>query len=141
MEYHNPRLLIIAPMAFILSLDEGTTSARAVLYDETGCVVSMESRPIACRYPHPGWVEQDATEIWRSQVAAGRRLLEKTGVAPGEIVAAGITNQRETTIVWDRATGKPVAPAIVWHAAVQPISALNSPGRARRGISRPRPDS
>src|SRR5882724_642019 len=101
-------------MPFILSLDEGTTSARAVLYDQAGCVVSMESNPIACQYPHPGWVEQDALEIWRAQMDAARRLLDNTGVAARDIVAAGITNQRETTIVWDRASGRPVAPAIVW---------------------------
>ncbi len=101
-------------MPYILSLDEGTTSARAVLYDPSGCVVSMESNPIACQYPHPGWVEQDALEIWRAQMDAARRLLDNTGVAPRDIVAAGITNQRETTIVWDRASGRPVAPAIVW---------------------------
>ena len=101
-------------MGFILSLDEGTTSARAALYDEAGRVVSMESTPIACGYPHPGWVEQDAREIWRSQLDATRRLIEKTGVRPRDIVAAGITNQRETTVVWERSTGQPVAPAIVW---------------------------
>src|SRR3989442_15298097 len=100
-------------MAFILSLDEGTTSARAVLYDETGRVVSMESCPIACRYPHPGWVEQDALEIWRSQIASARRLLEKTAVAPRDIVAAGITNQRGTPTVWDPPPRHPAAPAIV----------------------------
>ena len=101
-------------MAFILSLDEGTTSARAALYDEAGGVVSMESSPIVCHYPRPGWVEQDPVEIWNAQMEATLRLIEKTGVAPTDIVAAGITNQRETTIVWDRATGQPVAPAIVW---------------------------
>jgi glycerol kinase len=101
-------------MAFILSLDEGTTSARAALYDEAGRVVSMESTPIACQYPHPGWVEQDALEIWRSQLDATRRLLQKTGIPPRDILAAGITNQRETTVVWERSSGLPVAPAIVW---------------------------
>jgi glycerol kinase len=101
-------------MAFILSLDEGTTSARAALYDEDGRVVSMESTPIACSYPHPGWVEQDALEIWRSQLDATRRLIEKTGIPPRDIIAAGITNQRETTVVWERSSGLPVAPAIVW---------------------------
>jgi glycerol kinase len=104
----------MAGMAFILSLDEGTTSARAVLYDEAGRVVSMESTPIAGRYPHPGWVEQDALEIWNAQLEATRRLIEKTAIAPRDIVAAGITNQRETTIVWERSTGRPIAPAIVW---------------------------
>jgi glycerol kinase len=98
----------------ILSLDEGTTSARAALYDEQGRRVGMESSPIHSRYPQPGWVEQDPLEIWNAQMLAARRLLEATGVAPPAIRAVGITNQRETTIVWDRQTGQPVAPAIVW---------------------------
>ena len=101
-------------MPYILSLDEGTTSARAALYDEAGRAVSMESNPIVCRYPHPGWVEQDALEIWRAQLDAARRLLEKTGVEARDVVACGIANQRETTVVWDRASGEPVAPAVVW---------------------------
>jgi glycerol kinase len=101
-------------MPFILSLDEGTTSARAALYDEAGRVVSMESSPIACQYPQSGWVEQDALEIWRVQLDVTRRMLDNAGVESGDIVACGITNQRETTIVWDRGTGEPVAPAIVW---------------------------
>src|SRR4051812_11444494 len=101
-------------MPFILSLDEGTTSARAAVYDESGHVVAMEAGPIVCRYPNPGWVEQDPIEIWRRQLAAARRLLFKTGIAARDIVALGIANQRETTIVWERATSRPVAPAIVW---------------------------
>ena len=84
--------IIMARMAFILSLDEGTTSARAALYDEAGRMVAMESTPIACGYPHPGWVEQDALEIWRSQLDATRRLIENTGIPPRDILAAGITN-------------------------------------------------
>jgi glycerol kinase len=99
---------------FILSLDEGTTSARAALYDEQGRRVGMESSPVVCHYPQPGWVEQDALQIWAAQMEAARRLLERTGVAASEIRATGITNQRETTIVWERATGRPAAPAIVW---------------------------
>ncbi len=101
-------------MPFILSLDEGTTSARAALYDEQGRRVVMESCPIHCRYPQPGWVEQDAVEIWNAQLVAARRTMERAGVAASAIRALGITNQRETTIVWERATGRPVAPAIVW---------------------------
>lgn len=97
-----------------MSLDEGTTSARAVLYDELGRRVGMESSPVVCRFPQPGWVEQDALQIWAAQMEAAQRLLERTGVAPKEIRGAGITNQRETTIVWERATGRPAAPAIVW---------------------------
>ncbi len=101
-------------MALILSLDEGTTSARAALYDAEGRNIGMESAPVACRYPQPGWVEQDAAEIWRAQIESARRLLERHRGPASEIAGIGITNQRETTVVWDRATGAPVAPAIVW---------------------------
>ena len=101
-------------MPFILSLDEGTTSARSVLYDEEGRRVAMESVAFASHYPQPGWVEQDALEIWRAQMESARKVLERSRVAASDIVAAGITNQRETTVVWDRRSGEPVAPAIVW---------------------------
>jgi glycerol kinase len=101
-------------MPFILSLDEGTTSARSVLYDEEGRRTAMESGAFPSRYPQPGWVEQDAVEIWRAQLESARKVLERNRVAASEIVAIGITNQRETTVVWDRRTGEPVAPAIVW---------------------------
>jgi glycerol kinase len=101
-------------MPFILSLDEGTTSARAALYDEQGRRVAMESCPITCGYPQPGWVEQDAVEIWNAQLVAARRTMERAGTAANAVRAVGITNQRETTVVWERATGRPVAPAIVW---------------------------
>ncbi len=101
-------------MAFILSLDEGTTSARAALYDAEGRNIGMESAPVACRYPQPGWVEQDANEIWRAQIDSARKLLERHRAGASDIAALGITNQRETTVVWDRRTGEPVAPAIVW---------------------------
>ena len=97
-----------------MSLDEGTTSARAALYDEQGRRLFMESVPIECRYPHPGWVEQDAEEIWRSQIEAVLRVVARESGGARSIAAIGITNQRETTIVWDRKTGQPVAPAIVW---------------------------
>lgn len=97
-----------------MSLDEGTTSARAALYDERGSRVAMQSEPLACRYPQPGWVEQDAAEIWRRQLDATRRTLAFANVKPEALAAIGITNQRETTIVWERKTGTPVAPAIVW---------------------------
>ena len=101
-------------MPFILSLDEGTTSARSALYDERGRRVGMESVGFNCRYPQPGWVEQDAAEIWRAQMESARTLLARSKVGPSAIAAIGITNQRETTVVWDRVTGQPVSPAIVW---------------------------
>jgi len=98
-------------VAYVLSLDEGTTSARAALYNERGERVAMHSVPFPCLFPQPGWVEQDALAIWRAQLEAARTVIEQ---APGEVAACGITNQRETTVVWDRKTGQPVAPAIVW---------------------------
>ncbi len=101
-------------MPYILSLDEGTTSARAILYDTRGVRIAMESCAIPATYPQPGWVEQDANAIWRAQVDAVKRTLESAKLAPADIAAIGITNQRETTVVWDRRTGEPVGPAIVW---------------------------
>jgi glycerol kinase len=99
---------------FILALDEGTTSARAALYNAEGRRVAMESAETESRFPHPGWVEQDPEAIWRAQLDAARRTLAAAKTGAGDIAAIGITNQRETTIVWDRRTGQPVAPAIVW---------------------------
>ncbi|HYL37189.1 MAG TPA: glycerol kinase GlpK [Bryobacteraceae bacterium] len=101
-------------MPFLLSLDEGTTSARAALYDQQGRRIALESAPIACHYPRPGWVEQDADEIWRAQLDAARRVLSQARAEARSIAGLGVTNQRETTIVWERKSGKPVAPAIVW---------------------------
>jgi glycerol kinase len=98
----------------VLSIDEGTTSARAALYDEKGRRLAMYSVPFESRYPHPGWVEQDATEIWRAQLSAVRAVLEMPGAGSEGIAACGITNQRETTVMWERRTGEPIAPAIVW---------------------------
>jgi glycerol kinase len=101
-------------MSYILSLDEGTTSARAALYDAEGQRIAMKSFAIECRFPKPGWVEQDPRDIWRAQLDAARHVLESAGIQPGAIAAIGITNQRETTLLWDRQTSEPVGPAIVW---------------------------
>jgi glycerol kinase len=101
-------------MPYILSLDEGTTSARAALYDRQAQRISMAAVPTISHFPHPGWVEQDASLIWASQLKAVRNALGLAGVAASDVHAIGITNQRETTVVWDRVTGQPVAPAIVW---------------------------
>jgi glycerol kinase len=101
-------------MPFVLALDEGTTSARAALYDQQGRNTAMESAPLESHFPQPGWVEQDADAIWNAQLYAARLLLDRAGVTASQVAAAGITNQRETTVVWERATGRPVAPAIVW---------------------------
>jgi glycerol kinase len=101
-------------MAFVLALDEGTTSARAALYDERGRRLAMTAMPISCAHPRDGWVEQDARDILDAQMVSARRVLADYGIEARDIAAIGITNQRETTVVWDRVTGAPVAPAIVW---------------------------
>ena len=101
-------------MPFVLSLDEGTTSARAAVYDQQGRRIAMSTRAFNCQYPQPGWVEQDAEEIWRLQIEAAREAIAQVCTTPNEIAALGITNQRETVVVWDKVTGKPIAPAIVW---------------------------
>ncbi len=99
---------------YILALDEGTTSARAILFDRNGQPVDMVQREFAQIYPQPGWVEQDPMEIWASQYGVMMELIAKQGLSPADIHAIGITNQRETTIVWDRETGRPIYNAIVW---------------------------
>jgi glycerol kinase len=99
---------------YILALDQGTTSSRSLLFDADGQVVAQSQREITQHFPKPGWVEHDPIEILDSQLFTVAAVLEKAGVAPRDIAAVGITNQRETTVLWDRATGLPVAPAIVW---------------------------
>lgn len=98
----------------ILALDQGTTSSRAILFDRRGRIVSMAQKEFRQIYPEPGWVEHDPMEIWGSQSGVAKEAIETAGVAYGDIAAVGITNQRETTIVWDRKTGRPVHNAIVW---------------------------
>ncbi len=99
---------------FILALDQGTTSSRSLLFDARGRVAGMAQREFGQHFPRPGWVEHDALEIWYSQRATMADALRSAGIAPRDVAAIGITNQRETTVLWDRATGMPVAPAIVW---------------------------
>jgi glycerol kinase len=99
---------------FILALDQGTTSSRAILFDHDGKVVAAEHAEFPQIFPQPGWVEHDPEDIWRSQLGMARAALQKAAVMPSQIAALGITNQRETTIIWDRRTGAPVYNAIVW---------------------------
>ena len=99
---------------YILALDEGTTSARAILFDREMNIVAMAQNEFTQYYPHPGWVEQDAMEIYASQYAALTECVAKSGISPDEIAAIGITNQRETVVAWDKTTGRPVYRAIVW---------------------------
>ncbi|WP_019909925.1 glycerol kinase GlpK [Paenibacillus sp. HW567] len=98
----------------ILSLDQGTTSSRAILFDHEARMVSQGQYEIRQIFPRPGWVEHDPEQIWESQLAAARDAISRSGRAASAIAAIGITNQRETALIWDKATGEPVYPAIVW---------------------------
>ncbi|MFL6196611.1 MAG: glycerol kinase GlpK [Thermoanaerobaculia bacterium] len=101
-------------MPHVLALDQGTTSSRAIVFDEAGSEVAVAQREFRQIFPRPGWVEHDPLEIWDSQLAVAREALRGAGIAAADLAALGITNQRETTLVWDRATGVPVSNAIVW---------------------------
>ncbi len=101
-------------MRYILALDQGTTSSRAIVFNEEGVPVEIAQQEFRQIYPQPGWVEHDPNEIFATQCEVAREAVEKAGVNPSEIVAAGITNQRETTVLWDRQSGAPLANAIVW---------------------------
>ncbi len=99
---------------YVLALDQGTTSSRAILFDKTGAIKSMARQPFEQIFPQPGWVEHDPAEIWNTQLSVAIEALQQAGVSPEEVASVGITNQRETTVVWDRKNGKPVCNAIVW---------------------------
>jgi glycerol kinase len=99
---------------YILSLDQGTTSSRAIIFNYTGDIVSMSQKEFTQHFPQPGWVEHDPTEIWNTQLKVAKEAIQKANLNAKDIAAIGITNQRETTIVWDRETGKPIYNAIVW---------------------------
>ncbi len=101
-------------MRYVLALDQGTTSSRAIVFDERGAACALAQKEFRQHFPQPGWVEHDAVEILRTQLACARAVLKKAKLAPGRLAAIGITNQRETTVVWDRRSGKPVHRAIVW---------------------------
>jgi glycerol kinase len=101
-------------MAYILALDQGTTSSRAIVFDEKGAIVSVAQKEFTQIFPRAGWVEHDANEIWASQIGVAVEALGRAGLRQRDVAAIGITNQRETTVVWDRDTGDPVYNAIVW---------------------------
>ncbi len=101
-------------MSFLLALDQGTSSSRSIVFDESGQIVASAQREFRQIFPQPGWVEHDANEIWDSQLATARDAIAKAGLKAADIRAIGITNQRETTVLWNRRTGKPVHNAIVW---------------------------
>lgn len=99
---------------YVMALDQGTTSSRAILFDQEGKIIRIAQKEISQYYPQIGWVEHDPMEIWGTQSGVAREVLESAGIRPDEVAAIGITNQRETTIIWDRSTGKPIYNAIVW---------------------------
>ncbi len=99
---------------YVMALDQGTTSSRCIIFDKSGKIKSMAGKEYTQRYPKPGWVEHDPMEIWSSQISVATEAMAKSGIEAGEIASIGITNQRETTIVWNKNTGQPVYNAIVW---------------------------
>lgn len=104
----------VTQMTHILALDQGTSSSRALVFDERGHILSKAHRELGVHYPHPGWVEQDAGEMWASQREAAEQALAQAGIEARDVAALGMANQRETTIIWERDSGRPIAPAIVW---------------------------
>jgi glycerol kinase len=101
-------------MKYILALDQGTTSSRAIIFDKDSNILATEQQEFTQIYPKPGWVEHNANEIWNTQLAVAQNVLKNNNISPSDIAAIGITNQRETTIVWDKTTGQPIYNAIVW---------------------------
>ena len=101
-------------MTYLLALDQGTSSSRSIVFDAQGHIVALAQQELPQIYPRPGWVEHDPMEIWRTQLATAREALAKAGLKAADIRALGITNQRETTVVWNRKTGQPIHHAIVW---------------------------
>ncbi len=99
---------------YILALDQGTTSSRAIIFDDSGAILANAQQEFPQHYPQPGWVEHNPLDIWRSQLAVAQAAMAELGLSASAITAIGVTNQRETTIIWDRATGEPVYNAIVW---------------------------
>ena len=110
----NARLYKGGPMSYIIALDQGTTSSRAIIFDHQQTIVDVRQNETRQYFPHPGWVEQDPQDIWATTFGVLQETLAATGIDPRAIDALAITNQRETTIVWDKKTGKPVYNAIVW---------------------------
>jgi glycerol kinase len=128
-------------MPYILALDQGTTSSRAIVFDAQSKVCALAQQPFKQIYPQPGWVEHDPLEIWNTQLACAQQALQRAQVSAAEVAAIGITNQRETTVIWDRATGAPIHNAIVWQdrrtadwCAQQRASGLTDQVQAATGL-------
>ena len=120
-------------MTYLLALDQGTSSSRSIVFDAQGRIVAMAQEELTQFYPQPGWVEHDPLEIWRTQLATARDVLAKAGISAQQVHAIGITNQRETTVVWNRKTGQPIYKAIVWQdrRAEPACAALRERGMAQ----------
>lgn len=120
-------------MTYLLALDQGTSSSRSIVFDTQGRIVAMAQEELTQYYPQPGWVEHDPLEIWRTQLATARDVLAKAGISAQQVHAIGITNQRETTVVWNRKTGQPIYKAIVWQdrRAEPACAALRERGMAQ----------
>ncbi|MDT0357515.1 glycerol kinase GlpK [Herbaspirillum huttiense F1] len=101
-------------MAYLLALDQGTSSSRSIIFDQSGAIVATAQQEFPQIFPQPGWVEHDPMDLWQSQLQTAQKVLAQSGIKAEELTALGITNQRETTVVWERATGKPVYNAVVW---------------------------
>ncbi len=101
-------------LKYILALDQGTTSSRTIVFDHSGSIVDVDQQEFGQIFPEPGWVEHNPMSIWKSQLQTTLGAMEKAGISPFDVAGIGITNQRETTVVWDRRSGQPVYNAIVW---------------------------
>ena len=116
---------------YVMALDAGTTSNRCILFDQGGRICSMAQKEFRQMFPQPGWVEHDANEIWSTQLGVAVEAMSKIGAKAADIAAIGITNQRETVIVWDKKTGEPIYNAIVWQCRRTSASADELKGRGR----------
>src|SRR5215468_11237718 len=105
---------VTASSRYLAAIDQGTTSSRCIVFDSDGHIVALDQREHEQIYPRPGWVEHDAQEIWHNVDAVTQSALDRAGLSRADLAAVGITNQRETTLLWDARTGEPVHPAIVW---------------------------
>jgi len=121
-------------MTYLLALDQGTSSSRSIVFDANGQVVAQAQLELGQIYPQPGWVEHDPQEIWRTQLATARDVLAKAGIQAREVRAIGITNQRETTVVWKRKTGLPIHHAIVWQDRRAEPTCINLRERGLAGV-------
>lgn len=125
-------MISVSGKDYVLALDQGTSSSRAILFDRQGNICGLAQQAFAQHYPQPGWVEHDAEEIWQTQLAVAQAVLRENGISAAQIAAVGLTNQRETTVLWDRTSGEPLHKAIVWQdrRTAPTCEALTSAGHA-----------